>query len=328
MFPKLRENVWHIDPQQESALLITSHAKFEVPTVPALQFLKMRTYCTGHNTLDMIAEKSGLSLTDVNILLGSLEPASIVYTAGAPTEEKLPQEYIRDVLLRACHIWSDELRISYIGNEFAGGQLPKSVLIGWLLEMYHYIKDFPKAIEHAAHHAKGRLKEVLTKYAEEEKGHEEFVLKTLVNLGLSRTEVETSIPLLSTRLVGFLMRELFELEPSSALMVAAVIEAQEFDEEKIDDFKIRLSNYYGLDPRVFEPYFKHQQIDVGLGHAELLESHLGLIDIDEQPILDQVINKLHDLKHAFDLQGIEIKHYYATLNGKYLPRQAVKFESI
>jgi hypothetical protein len=71
---------------------------------------------------------------------------------------------------------------------------------------------------------------VLRRYADEERGHEGFVLQTLVNLGMSRVEVTTSIPLLSTRLVGFLMRELFELEPASTLMVAAVIEAQEFDE--------------------------------------------------------------------------------------------------
>jgi hypothetical protein len=56
--------------------------------------------------------------------------------------------------------------------------------------------------------------------------------------------------------------------------------------------------------------------------------HLNLIEIDDAAVLDQVVNKIHDLKHAFDLQGIEIKAYYTTLNGKYLPRQPVTFESI
>lgn len=327
MFPKLKENVWHIDPQQDSALLITSRNRFQVPTAAALQFLRMRSYCTGWHSLEDIADQSGLALDDVNALLGSLAPAGIVYSA---TDEGCPlsTEHVRDVLLRACGIWSDELRLSYIGNEFAAGALPKAVLIGWLLEMYHYIRDFPDALEHAAAHANGKLKDVLRRYADEERGHEGFVLQTLVNLGLSKIEVTTSIPLLSTRLVGFLMRELFELEPASTLMVAAVIEAQEFDAAQIARFKARLHEHYGVDVRAFDPYFRHQEIDVSLGHAALLASNIDLIEINDAQVLDQVVNKIHDLKHAFDLQGIEIKAYYTTLNGKYLPRQPVTFESI
>lgn len=326
-FPRLRENVWHIDPQKETALLITSRETYEVPTTPALQFLRMRSYCTGHHSIDTIAEKSGLSVADVNALLSSLEPAGIIYS-NAASEEELTREHVRQTLTRACRIWSDELRISYIGNEFATGELPKPVLLGWLLEMYHYIKDFPYAIEHGALHATGRLKDVLLKYSAEEMGHEWFVLETLVNLGISREEVETSIPLLSTRLIGFLMRELFELEPSSALMVAAVVEAQEFDEGQINTFKSSLQEHYDVDARAFDPYFRHQQIDVGLGHARLLASNIDLVEVDDPQRLDRLVNKIHDLKHAFDLQSIEIKSYFATLNGKYVPRQAVEFQSI
>ena len=327
MFPRLRENVWHINPERETALLITSQTSYEVPVMPALQFLKMRSYCTGHHSVDDIASRSGLSVDDVNALLGSLRPAGVVYFSS-DTQDTIPHPVVRDTLVRACRIWASELRISYIGNEFSAGDLPKSVLIGWLLEMYHYIRDFPSAIQHAADGADGRLKEVLTRYAAEERGHEGFVLDTLVRLGLSRAEVTTSIPLLSTRLIGFLMRELFELAPCSALMVAAVIEAQEFDGDRIDDFKRSLHEHYAIDPQAFDPYFKHQQIDVGLGHAELLGSHLDLVDIDDRRTLDQVVNKIHDLKHAFDLQGIEIKTYFTALTGKYFPRQPVNFESI
>jgi len=327
MFPKLRENVWHIDQQQDSAILITSRATFNVPTAPALQFLKMRSYCTGQHSVDRIAEKSGLSVADVNALLGSLQPSGIVYSSPSP-DQKLTSAQVRDALLRACRIWSDELRMSYIGNEFADGKLPKPVLIGWLLEMYHYINDFPYAIEHGARHASGKLKDLLLKFSAEEKGHEVFVLDTLLNLGMSKEEVESSIPLLSTRLIGFLMRELFELEASSALMVAAVVEAQEFDEEQIERFKTKLQGHYGVEARAFDPYFQHQQIDVGLGHSELFASHMDLIEINDSRTLDQVVNKVHDLKHAFDLQGIEIKSYFTSLDGKYFPRQPVDFDSI
>lgn len=112
MFPKFRENVWHINPDQQAATLITSRATYQVPTVPALTFLKMRTYCTGLNSVPVVAEKSGLSEADVSALLRSLEPANIIYSEGV-TEERFSLEHVRDVLMRAAQIWSRELQIAY-----------------------------------------------------------------------------------------------------------------------------------------------------------------------------------------------------------------------
>lgn len=327
MYPKLRENVWHVHPSHNTAALITSRATYQVPAVAALHFLKMRSYFTGHHSLEAIAEKSGLSMEDMTALLQSLEPADIVYEAST-SDKPVPVEHVRETFTQACRIWSQELALGYIGNEFARGELPKTVLIGWLLEMYHYIRDFPHAIEHGARCATGELQDILHRYAEEEKGHEEFVLRTLMNLGMSKAEVQTSIPLLSTRMIAFQMRELFEVEPSSALMVAAVLEAQEFNDAQIGAFKEHLRSHYGIQIDAMDPYFEHQRIDVGLGHAELLATHLDLIHVIDLQTLDQIVNKIHDLKHAFDLQSVEIKHYFTALNGKYVPRQPVDFASI
>ncbi|MDP9104719.1 MAG: hypothetical protein M3N49_02175 [Candidatus Eremiobacteraeota bacterium] len=327
MYPRLRENVWHIDPQQDTAVLITSREQFQVPTVPALAFLKMRTYCTGHHAIDTIAEKSGLSEDDVNAILSSLEPAGIVYSGDGSTDRVAVSES-RERLERAVVLWSAELRISYIGNQFAAGTLPKEAVIGWLLEMYHYIKDFPEAIAYGAQRAQGALRDVLSHYAVQERGHERYVLETLLRLGMAKAEVEASIPLLSTRLVGFLMRELFELEPSTVLLVAAMIEAQEYDDDQIEGFKAQLSRHYGISETAFDPYFEHQKVDLQMGHAELLAANLDLIELTDHNVLDDITNKMHDLKHAFDLQGIEIKAYYTSLDGKYVPRQPVTFDSI
>ncbi|MGH1512318.1 hypothetical protein [Ralstonia solanacearum] len=65
-----------------------------------------------------------------------------------------------------------------------------------------------------------------------------------------------------------------------------------------------------------------------LGHASLLSTHLDLVNVDDRQTLDRLINQIHDLKHAFDLQSTEIKSYYTTLQGRYFPRQALEFSSI
>ncbi|CAM2005606.1 iron-containing redox enzyme family protein [Acanthopleuribacter pedis] len=326
-YPRLRENVWHIVPSHEEALLITADGQYEVPTEEALTFLKMRSYCNGHHTLEAVAERSGLSLEKVRDVIQSLDQIQVVRGPEEATGQ-LDVTVVRQKFKTICDIWAGELQAGYIGNDFVRGDLPKEALIGWLLEMYHYISDFPHAIQHAANHAEGELKKVLDRYAQEEMNHDVFVLRTLEKLGVSEAEARASTPMLSTRMIGFTMRELYEIEPSTVLMVAAMLEAQEFNEEAIEHFKQKLAGFYGIDPAAFKPYFDHQEIDVGLGHAELLNDNLHLIEVTDVEKLNVITNKLHDIKHAFDLQGVEIREYYQSLNGKYIPRQKVDFAAI
>ena len=90
-----------------------------------------------------------------------LQEAGLVYAEPAVALE-LKTEMVHDTLLRACSLWSDELRRTYIGNEFVEGGMPLSALIGWQIEMYHYIRDFPQAVAHGARYADGELRDILT----------------------------------------------------------------------------------------------------------------------------------------------------------------------
>jgi hypothetical protein len=107
-----------------------------------------------------------------------------------------------------------------------------------------------------------------------------------------------------------------------------LVEAQEFDVDQIEIFKRKMDEYYGVGPNALDPYFEHQLIDFNLGHAQMLEDNLDLLKLQDRETLDRVINKLHDVKHAFELQGTEIQQYYSQLNGKYFPRQRVELASI
>lgn len=325
--PRLRENLWHLEPETGRAVLITPEARFEVELPEAERFLRMRSFCNGHHSVEEIARGSGLPEAEVRSTLESLEEARVL-CAPSPPRGRVRPEVAREALLRACRIWGEELRLSYVGNELVQGGLSRTVLLGWLLEMYHYVRDFPEAIAQAARAAQGELQRVLNRYTAQERGHELFLVRTLENLGLKREEIEGSTPLVSTRLVGLLMRELFAIEPAAALLVAALVEAQEFDEPQIRLFQERIFQLYGDSEEALGPVFEHQRVDVQMGHARLLEDHLELLAVEDVETLDRLVNGLHDLKHAFDLQGLEIKEYYGTLGGKYFPRQPMGLHSL
>ena len=327
-YPKLRENIWHISSGSDTALLLTARASFEVDREDALKFIRIRSYCTGIHSIEDIASKSGVPVEDVNSILASLREAEVLCSPSGNVEPPSLDE-IRRTLLTITNIWSDELRLGYIGNEFVKGGLSRTALSGWLVEMYHYIRDFPWAIEYAADRTPpGKLRDVILNYANQEKNHEEFVVKTLINLGLTREEVVTSWPLVSTRTVALMMREMFAAEPVSVLLMAALVEAQEFREDGILSFKTRMQELYDLPLDTFNPFFEHQKVDVGMGHAELLQDNIELFDITDPKRLDYIVNRLHDLKHAFELQTDEVKSYYSKLDGKYFPRQPMLYSSL
>jgi hypothetical protein len=223
-------------------------------------------------------------------------------------------------------IWSRELARTFVGNALMDEDVPKTVLIGWLLETYHYVHDFPRAIDTAAQAAgAGPLQALLAQYADEERGHELFVLDTLLNIGLSEAEVRGSRPLGSTRLIGFLMQELFAQYPAAVLPVAALIEAQEVAPEQVERFRVGVERKFQLPGDALAPYFEHQALDARLGHCRLLVDHRECFDVIDRRSLDEITHKIHDLKHAFDLQAAEIRDYYGSPAGRYLPRQPMTF---
>jgi hypothetical protein len=324
---KLKENIWRLDMEKQTAILIASGQAFSVPFDPALVFMKIRPYCTGYHSVADLAERTEIPEESLSQLVNSLKPSGI-FMDPVHDGVDLSTSRVRSSVLSIVHAWSLELSSAYIGNELGQGRHSRQVLVGWLLEMYHYIKNFPSAIEAARRAAPPGLADIYARYCKEETGHEIFVLRTLEKLGLSADEVKNSVPLVSTRSIGLLMRNLFEEEPIALLIVAALVEAQEFNDAAIAHFKEALAQHYRVPDNALDAYFEHQRIDVALGHADLLQSNIAWLDLLGEASLDRILDGVHDIKHAFELQSLEIVNYYGVLNGKYFPRQPMSYAAI
>jgi Iron-containing redox enzyme len=325
--PKLRENVWRIRADGHPSELETLRGTFEVESGRALEFMKIRSHCTPHNSLDVIASRSGVPRGRVIADLFSLiEPG--VLAAPDRCESTPSPRVVIDTLMKAAGLWGRELSAVLIGNQLRGTLLPRSLIQGWLLEMYHYIADFPVAIQFAADIAEGELREVLQRYAAEERGHERFVVRSLQALGLSPAEVQGSRPLASTRAVMLMMRSLFSIHPATALLLAHMVEASEAPQEDLRQLRQEIEAMQQLPEGALEPLFEHQAIDASLGHQTLLDRHRRFVPTGPRALLDQMVGALHDLKHMFELQMQEIVEYYGDLGGRFLPPQPVDYDSL
>lgn len=326
-YPKLRHNLWtNYEDSPDITYLSASHGQYQVKTSEANDFLKIRSYCTGHHRIDAIAEKSQLSKNEVYSMISSLDAIDLLHLPFKPLETVSTNQLI-NTLLAATDIWREQLSDTHISQRIFQGKTSSNVVIGWLLETYHYIKQFPGALEMAAERAQGSLQMLLSEYAKQEAGHEFFIMQTLLKAGLSRAEVENSIPLVSTRTIDLLLRELFILEPAAVLLVAGIIEADDYHQDAAHQVARILHETHGFPLAMMTPFFKHVDIDSKLGHQQLLKNNRHLLQEINLQQLHDIVNKLHDIKHAFDLQKLEIFDYYDK-PGNYMPRQRVDFFAI
>lgn len=326
-FPKFRHNLLTtFDDEPDISYLTVSHSMFEVPTEQANLFLRMRSSCTGHHDSDTVIRRSGVDAGTGRAILNSLAAADALRPPYKPFHQLDTKTY-REGLLAACRIWSEQLEETGIASEIEAGKLDRNVMVGWLLETYHYIKAFPAAVEHAARHCAGELNDLLHAYAQQEWGHERFVAETLTGLGLSAHEITQSIPLVSTRSISLLMHALFERTPMAVLLVAQIVEAHDPSRDELTRLQNQLATAFRTDSAVFAPLIEHIAIDGAYGHGHLARNNQHLITVSSEDELHMLVNDLHDIKHAFDLQKLEIKDYYSHI-GNYLPRQFVDYFAI
>jgi len=326
-YPKFRHNLWtSYESSPETTYLIMSNSAFEVPTEEANLFLKIRSFCTGHNTIEDISIKSAIPLNKILSMINSMKEIDAFHLPYSPLDT-ISKNQQQNTLISATNLWAEQLEDTHISHEIFSGKTSKNVVIGWLLETYHYVKTFPEALEIAAKNASSGLKDLLTSYAKQEKGHEKFILESLMRAGITRLEVESSIPLISTRTIDFLLKELFTIEPCSVLLVAGIIEADDYNEHSALEIAKMLNKTHQFPIDMLEPFFEHVKIDFKYGHHKLLENNLAYLQEIKSENLNDVVNKLHDIKHAFDVQRLEIFDYYNKV-GNYLPRQYVDFFAI
>jgi len=327
--PKFRHNlIFTYSDKPKEAYIVASHSTFQVSQKDAQEFLKIRSFCTGYNEISAISEKSGISTKKINKILQSLYDADM-FRRPARNLTLIDKSEIVNQLLVLSKMWGKQLEETYIAADLNAGDSTKNSLIGWLFETYHYIKNFPQAIWTAYKYAADtELKNVYAEYYRQEQGHEKFILECLIRLGFKQDEIVNSIPLVATRLICLMMDELFKYCPESLLLIANIIESNE--DSTLDDFRsfrLSLEKKYSLPDGSLIALQKHSELDYQLGHASLAKKHEKFLYNITCEKIHILINLIHDIKHAFDAQSMEIKEYYNQV-GNYIPRQPVDYFSI
>lgn len=120
------------------------------------------------------------------------------------------------------------------------------------------------------------------------------------------------------------MEDLFIKYPITVFLLSRIIEADEFSEENAEFVRSKIKEHFNLDRNSLDKLMLHAKVDFDLGHSNLIYKNKSLITLEDKNDAHFILNRIHDIKHAFDLQKIEIIEYY-NHTGNYIPRQKVDF---
>lgn len=322
--PKFIHNLWtYYNDCPDIYSLRTSKGYFEVDKQDAEDFLKFRGLCTGYNSQEKISEISGIPKKKISEMISSLNDIGCI--RNIYDEDSISSSDIFYKICTACSMWAEQLEESHIFNAVLEGEYELNILKGLLLETYHYIRLYPECLKSARDSTDDEdLKNKLDIYYKQELGHEVYVIDCLIKLGFTKNEITESIPLVSTQSLLNMISSIFTKYPYSVPFIATVIEAEDYNEEIANNIRNAIQTNFGIGRDVLDGLIEHMKIDYELGHANIIDAYKNNIKIKNLSDAHDILNSIHDIKHAFDVQKLEIIDYYSHA-GNYIPRQRVDY---
>lgn len=190
---------------------------------------------------------------------------------------------------------------------------PVSVLQGYLIESYHYIKSAPQHIGVALTHAKtAEHKTILLDLLLDEHDHAPMILHTLKRLGFQEKAIVASTPTIGTLSLISLLSDLGRTHPLAYIACTSLNEATEEDVKNEKRSFRFFADKYRLPKNAFDGFLAHSEEDLRSGHVRLIEKALSGVKSLSREEADGVIDGMYAIGRAYKQFNDSVAAYYAT----------------
>jgi hypothetical protein len=263
---------------------------YKIGSVPADDASRMLDLMDGRRSVAEIARESGTSESDVEVLVGELEQVPLVVDGmtvlrqdGHLSGSELFWR-MEALLFRWRYkepLFPGEIRLD---EAIASGQAAPSVAKGYCLESSHVLRSAPDEIALAiAHSPNEDVRNHYMKFYIEERTHGGLLVKALTSWGMTRQEIQNSVPLPTT---AGLLQAYKGLVQKDVLYYAACLMRDEASSLDADtpperDMYTGMERHYGVPDPVVKFLRWHEAFDKKAAHGffpELVFSSFPIID--------------------------------------------------
>jgi hypothetical protein len=318
-----------LDRGSESALhLIVGDSHFELSELQGdrATFLRLKSLLDGRHSVTEISQTTGVPIADVRNLLSQFENLGLL--RRHVSELSIQSADFLQSLQATIGMWKRQIGYHSLFQGLSKGQFRREVLVGLFIETYHLVRLASNHIAAAAGSANSDFdRTVLARYLSEESDHAHYILRTCEALGYSAVDVHASQPIVGTISLVHMLSEIGRQDTIAYLAALALMESVPRDAVEADEAITMLAIAYDVDRAVFQDARDHLNVDLKMGHGNLLArslQHCSELSLDRA---NSIVNLVHDLKHAFDQMHDGILQYYGDISN-YVPRLKVDYLSL
>ncbi|KVM83977.1 iron-containing redox enzyme family protein [Burkholderia stagnalis] len=312
----------------ERLAMIVGDERFELEQVQGTRdaFLRMKRYLDGRHTLEDIAQRSDVSYGSVRTIVGQLGELGLL-RRERPAATIAVADFLERVD-RSTRMWRAQIGYHRLFGMLERGEASRDLIAGLLLETYHFVRLAPRHVGAAIAHCREQATaELLCGYLADEYAHHGLIAASVEKLGIPREQIRDAHPVIGTLSLVNMLCEVGRASSLGYLCCLKLIEASPDEEAGARGAWREIARTAGLDADVFDGLMRHMRIDVGAGHAGLLEQALARTQHVPADAAHVAINHMHDVKHAFDQFHDQVIQYYTDMSN-YVPRLKVDFFSL
>lgn len=168
--------------------------------------------------------------------------------------------------------WNDALFSHLLWTSLAAGTAKSSVVDGWLIETYHFIKGANARLSYAASQTTDlACRSAFVHHYVEEYDHYKFFGESLERRGISVADVERIGPLPSTTGVMNMARRAARTDHLAYAACSGLLESTGSDAARAREFYRLVANHYDKESSDFvEPMLRHVALDEAYEHGSVM----------------------------------------------------------
>lgn len=168
--------------------------------------------------------------------------------------------------------WNNSLFSHPLWTSLADGSAPTSLVDGWLIESYHFIRGANARLCYAAAYAQDeRLQAIFAKHYVEEYDHYKYFADSLARRDIDAERVDMAGPIASTSAVLNMARRAARIDPLAYAACSGLLESTGSDANRARDFYCAVRKNFDLEGSGFvEPMLRHIDLDEEFEHGSVM----------------------------------------------------------
>lgn len=327
-FPRLRHCTFVSRDSTDSILMVVGRKYFELQGLVGTteKLMELKRYLDGRHSIHEISILTGVPEGDVQSVVDGFDNAGLLRNV-VPTES-VPSDVFANKIAETCQMWGRQIGYHALFKNLETGAARREVFIGLLIETYHYVSSASRHVSTAIAYSKSPLwSGLLTEYLKDEYNHGHLFARVLTNLGLANEWIATAHPIIGTQSLISLLSDIARRNTLGYIACTSLFEARAEEASSAAASLETLAKTYGFSPEDVRPAIQHMEADVRLQHVSMLKQAFPEVEQIQASLVHEVVNDLHDLKHAFDQYHDQIWQYYSEISN-YIPRLKVDYFSL